>query len=119
MQKESRKNSPVIVYAVLHLSLILSSLSGVCSKMAGRQESTGGFLFWYGGVLVIMALYAVIWQQILKYLPLTQAYANKPVGLIWGMIWGRLFFGETITLKMILGSAVIFAGVLLVVTGDE
>ena len=33
-------------------------------------------------------------EQILKHLPLTVAYANKPVSLIWGMIWGTFIFGE-------------------------
>ena len=74
---------------------------------------------WYFAVLLIMAVYAVIWQQILKKLPLTVAYANKPVSLIWGMVWGTLIFKETITWNMILGAVIIFAGIYLVVTADE
>lgn len=41
----------------------------------------------YGGL-------CLVWQQILHYLPLTFAYANKGVSLVWGMIWGALFFQE-------------------------
>ena len=74
---------------------------------------------WYGGVLAVMAAYALIWQQILKRLPLTRAYAAKAAGLIWGMIWGRLFFGEAVTWRMLLGAAVIIAGIVVVVTEDE
>ena len=77
------------------------------------------FLFFYGLVLVIMFVYAIIWQQILKKIPLTIAHANKAVSLVWGMVWGSLLFHETITWKMILGSAVMFFGIYLVVTGDE
>ena len=66
-----------------------------------------------------MFVYALLWQQILKRMDLTTAYANKPVGLVWGMIWGVLLFKETISLKMILGAAVIFVGIFLVVTSDE
>ena len=107
---------------MLHVSLLFSSLSGVCSKMAsGFTENvfSVSFLFWFGMVFVIMFGYAVIWQQILKRMPLTVAYANKPVGLICGMIWGSLIFGERITWRMIAGAAVIFAGIYLVVTSDE
>ena len=118
MEDTKKKNVPVL-YTALHLSLLFSSLGGVCSKMAGRQTDRVGFLLWYGAVLMIMAVYAIVWQQILKHLPLTQAYSNKPVGLIWGMVWGRLFFGEAITARMILGALIIFAGVWLVVTDDE
>ncbi len=66
-----------------------------------------------------MGIYAIAWQQILKRLPLTVAYANKPVSLIWGMIWGSMLFREKITWNMILGAGIIFVGIYLVVTADE
>ena len=70
-------------------------------------------------VFVIMFGYAIIWQQILKRMPLTVAYANKPVTLIWGIIWGKLIFDEKITWSMILGACIIFAGIYLVTSGDK
>ena len=105
---------------MLHISLLFSSLSGVFSKMASRY--TGNifsieFIFWFGLVFVIMFGYAIIWQQILKRMPLTVAYANRPVTLIWGIIWGALIFGEKVTWNMIAGAAIIFAGIYLV-TGE-
>lgn len=105
---------------MLHISLLFSSLSGVCSKMASRYTDnifSVNFIFWFGLVFVIMFGYAIIWQQILKRMPLTVAYANKPVTLIWGIIWGALIFGEKITVNMLIGAAVIFAGIYLV-TGE-
>ena len=107
--KENGKQKTAGLFLVLHVSLLMSSLSGVCSKMAANQKSLIGFALWYGGVLLIMALH----------LPLTVAYANKPVSLIWGMIWGTFIFGEKITWNMILGALIIFGGIYLVVTADE
>lgn len=104
-------------YLLLHISLLFSSLSGVCSKMAsGYTERIFSlqFIFWFGLVFVIMFGYAVIWQQILKRMPLTVAYANRPVTLIWGIIWGALIFEEKITWNMIVGAVIIFAGIYLV-----
>lgn len=118
MKKISDKRNAGL-FVVLHISLLFSSLSGVCSKMAAAQTDLKGFAMWYFAVLLIMAAYAVIWQQILKKLPLTVAYANKPVSLVWGMVWGTLIFKEKITWNMILGAAIIFAGIYLVVTADE
>ena len=118
MKKYAEKKNAGL-FIVLHISLLFSSLSGVCSKMAAAQTDLKGFCMWYFAVLLIMAVYAVIWQQILKHLPLTVAYANKPVSLIWGMIWGTFIFGEKITWNMILGAAVIFFGIYLVVTSNE
>ena len=108
------------LFLLLHISLLCSSLSGVCSKMASRYTDnifSLQFIFWFGLVFVIMFGYAIIWQQILKRMPLTVAYANKPVTLIWGIIWGALIFGEKITVNMLIGAAVIFAGIYLV-TGE-
>lgn len=114
------KNFPWKLFLLLHISLLCSSLSGVCSKMAANQEFLSiSFFFYYGLVLVIMFGYAIAWQQILKRMPLTVAYANKPVSLIWGMVWGTLIFKEGITWKMILGAVIIFAGICLVVSEDE
>ncbi|MDO4647472.1 MAG: EamA family transporter [Eubacteriales bacterium] len=107
------------LFVLLHLCLLVSSVSGICSKMAATQEKLSGMILWYGGVLLIMGIYAIAWQQILKRLPLTVAYANKPVSLIWGMIWGSMLFREKITWNMILGAGIIFAGIYLVVTADE
>ena len=66
-----------------------------------------------------MFVYAVIWQQILRRMPLTVAYSNKPVTLVWGIIWGSLIFKEEISWNMVLGAAIIFAGIYLVVSSDE
>lgn len=111
-----------ILYLWLQGSLFLSSLSGVCSKMAAKHINemlSVSFMFWFGLVFVIMFAYAVIWQQILRRMPLTVAYSNKPVTLIWGIVWGRLIFGEKISWNMLLGAAIIFAGIYLVVKSDE
>ena len=108
-------------FLLLHISLLFSSLSGVCSKKASGSTDhifSLPFIFWFGLVFVIMFGYAIIWQQILKRMPLTVAYANRPVTLIWGIVWGALIFGERITWNMIAGAAVIFAGIYLV-TSDN
>lgn len=110
------------VFLMLHGSLLLSSLSGVCSKLASRHLDhifSLPFLFWLGLVFVIMFAYALIWQQILRRMPLTAAYSNKPVTLIWGIFWGSIIFGEEISWNMVLGAAIIFLGIYFVVSSDE
>ncbi len=119
MKSEEKRMRKYLLYLALHAGFFLSSLSGLCAKLAGRQEETWKFFAWYMADLALMGIYAVVWQQILKRLPLTVAYANKPVGLIWAMIWGSLIFQERITLKMLAGAAIIFAGIYLVVTDHE
>lgn len=121
MENKGKKiGSSVMTLIALHLALVLSSLSSVCSKMAAGQKFLSvRFLVYFGLVLVIMFLYAIVWQQILKRMPLTVAYANKPVTMVWGMIWGALIFKERITWNMILGAVIIFLGIYMVVSDHE
>ena len=89
------------LFLLLHISLLCSSLSGVCSKMASRYTDnifSLQFIFWFGLVFVIMFGYAIIWQRI---------------------IWGKLIFDEKVTWNMLLGACIIFAGIYFVTSGDR
>ena len=69
--------------------------------------------------MLILLLYAVVWQQILKRISLSTAYASRATGVIWGVVWGVIIFNEGITWNMILGTLVILLGLYLVVTSNE
>lgn len=106
-------------YLALHLLLMLFSLSTVCSKMAGRQAFLSfRFCLYYGLVIVLLGIYALVWQQIIKRLPLTTAYANKAVTVVWGILWGLLLFGEKLTPGKVIGAAVIVCGIILFAFAD-
>lgn len=107
-------------YIFLHILILILSFSGVLSKFAGQSQFLSPvFFLCYGGVLLILFLYAICWQQILKTIPLTVAYCNKSVSIVWGMILGAIFFGETISLQNIIGAFIVFVGVYLMVSADE
>lgn len=115
---EKKTNWKVII--CLHLLLFLYSMESVCSKMAAAQEMFSfKFFLFYGLVLFLLFFYALAWQRILKYMPLTVAYANKGITIVWGIFWGALLFQEAITLKTIIGGVIILAGIYLVVTNNE
>lgn len=102
------------LYALLHILLLVFSLAPVCNKMAGRQEFMGfPFLAFYGCSLFILAVYALFWQQIIKRMPLTVAYANKAITVVWGMVWGTVIFNEQISVQKMIGAAVIIGGIVL------
>ena len=118
--KSEKKKSKIIYFAALHIMLLVFSLGSVCSKIAaGKEVLSPGFFIFYGLVLFILFVYAIVWQQLLKGLNLVTAYANKAVTVIWGLVWGSLIFNETVTIKNIIGAAIIIFGVYLVVSGDE
>ena len=100
--------------------VIVFSFSGVFTKLAGQEPFLSGkFILLYGCALCLMGLYAIVWQQILRRIPLTTAYAARATGIAWSMVWGLLFFQEEIRWNMVLGAAVIMFGVYRVVTADE
>ena len=106
-------------FLILQLSLLIYSSSGICSKLAaGQRFLSAGFLFLYGGLICLLAVYAVLWQQVIKHLLLTTAYANKAITVVWGILFGILIFHETITLRQWIGGAVIITGVYLFVKAD-
>lgn len=107
-------------YLFLHASLLLYSFGSVLSKMAsGEKFLSFEFILYYGLFLMVLFVYALLWQQILKRFPLTVAFANKAITILWGIVWGYLIFGEALRWGMLLGSVIIVTGIYLVVSDDK
>ena len=95
--------------------VVLYTLSGVVGKFAARYIFLSkGFVFFYGLEILFLGVYALLWQQIIKYFDLSVAYANRAIALLWSMLWAVLIFGETITLKNFVGVVIVIAGTMLV-----
>lgn len=99
---------------MLHLLLMVYSISGILSKNAANVSFLSiEFCLLYAGILALLGLYAIGWQQILKRMALTTAFSNKAVTIVWGIIWGAFFFAEPITLPKVGGAILIVVGVVL------
>lgn len=108
------------IFLGLHILLMFYSISGVCSKMASKQGFLSlKFCMFYACIIGILGLYAICWQQIIKRLPLTTAFANKAITVVWGLIWGLVFFQETITVGKVLGAILVVTGVVLYAKADD
>jgi drug/metabolite transporter (DMT)-like permease len=92
----------------LQLSILILSLAGIFAKKASAVDFLSvEFLIYYGLIIFIMGVYAILWQQIIKRFELSVAYANKGSLIIWTFIWAVIFFQETITLNNILGAVLV------------
>ena len=99
---------------ILHLLFLIYSVGGIFSKLAsGYTFMSRAFVLYYTGAIIMLAVYAVGWQQMIKRFPLSAAYANKAVTVIWASIWGTVFFSEKITLGKAAGIILIIIGVIL------
>lgn len=112
------KKSRIFNYLFLHIALIIYSLTSVLSKSAADKTGVV-FVLLYGAVLCCLMLYAVLWQGVLKRFPLTTAFANKAIVIVWGILWGWLFFREEVTWNKLVGVAVIIVGILIVVREND
>ena len=110
---------PLKWFLILHVSVLLNSLSGVASKMAGRYPLLSmGFVFYYGLDLLLIFAFALVWQQVLAHMSLTFAITNRPIRVIYSLIWSVLIFREKVTPLMVVGVFVILTGVIIGVSKD-
>ena len=113
---------PAKDFLLLHITLLLYAVVSVLGKYAGVnlaiRETTLGIVFMALEFLAL-GVYAVLWQQTLKRMPLSFAYSNKGVCTLWSCLFGLLFFGESLTWGKAIGILVVLVGVWLVVSDHE
>lgn len=114
------KRSRLKVMLCLHIMLVLYSFSSILSKLAARQQFfSWNFCIYYALIILLLALYAIGWQQVIKRLPLSVAFANKAITIVWGIIWGFPFFDEKVTLGKLIGAVMVIIGIVLYAKEDE
>ena len=68
---------------------------------------------------MLLGFYAIGWQQIIKRMPLTAAFANKAVTVVWGIVWGCIFFNEAITPGKVAGAVLVIVGIVVYALADK
>lgn len=100
---------------LLQAVIVIYTMSQVMAKFTALQEifSFRFFLF-YGIEFLILGIYAVFWQQLIKKFDLSVAYANRAMALLWSMLWSVLIFHEGITIKKVLGVLLVILGTFII-----
>lgn len=115
-----KKSQNLLSFLFMHIAFLVYTLYPLLGKFATRYEMLSfQFVALYCVVFAILFLYAILWQQVLKRIPLTTAIANKSITIVWGMIFGLLLFSEGISLKMLIGAVLILSGILILSTEKE
>lgn len=97
--------------------VIIYTISSVMSKLASsNKESLIKFLFFFGMEFVLLGIYAILWQQMIKRFELSVAYANRSMSVLWSIVWAVIFFHDTITVKNIVGVILVIAGTIIINT---
>ena len=67
-------------FAILQLVVLIYTSSTVISKIAAQSAESGKgwtFLLLYGAEIGVLGIYALCWQQVIKRVELSVAYANR------------------------------------------
>lgn len=105
---------------ILQCVVIIYTISSLMSKKASASEGDiVKFIFWFGMEFVILGIYAVLWQQVIKRFELSVAYANRSMAVVWSMVWAVIFFHDTITVRNIIGVCLVVVGTIVVNTEES
>lgn len=105
---------------MLEIAFFIYSLSSMFSKNATyNNEQFIHIIIFYLLSVFMLGIYAIVWQQVLKRIDLSVAFANKGITIIWGMIWGAIIFKEKITLGMIIGAIIVIIGIIVMMCGNK
>ncbi|MBQ6416644.1 hypothetical protein [Butyrivibrio sp. AE2015] len=103
---------------LLQSAVVVYSLSTVAANLASKYEFLStGYLLFFGLEFIILAAYALIWQQMIKRFQLSVAYANKAMTLMWSMLWNFIIFSQGITPFKVVGVVLVVIGVVIMNTG--
>lgn len=104
----------------LQAVVVIYTISSVMAKTASmHKDNKLLFLLFFGMEFVMLGVYAILWQQMIKRFELSVAYANRAMAILWSMIWAVIFFHDQITVRNLLGVAIVIAGIMLINTDKE
>ncbi len=114
MGKIGKKTSWFTLF-ILQGIVLIYSLSTVMAKFAAETSflSIEFFLF-YGAEIFVLGIYAVLWQQVIKKVDLSVAYANRAMNLLWSIVWAIVIFKESVSIKNIIGVGIVSLGIFIV-----
>lgn len=102
---------------ILQAVVVIYTLSSVVAKLAtGKELFSFSFFLFYGLELLILGVYAILWQQMIKRFDLSIAYANRAMALLWSALWAVLLFREELSEKQIAGIVLVILGTVIVNT---
>lgn len=109
-QKISIKN-----ILILQAVVVVYTLSSVVAKFAtGKELFSFSFFLFYGLEIMILGIYAILWQQMIKRFDLSVAYANRAMAIVWSAVWAIVLFHDVLALKQIIGILFVVLGTVIV-----
>lgn len=97
---------------LLIIAFAVYASTGIFSKLASMQDFLSmDYCFFLGAIVLMLAIYAILWQIILKSTPLAQAFLFKSSTVIFALIFASFLFDEHVSLQNLVGASFIIAGI--------
>ena len=104
---------------LLQAIIIIYTISSIMAKFASAGETIEKVILFFGLDLLFLGIYAICWQQMIKIFPLSVAYANRAMALLWSAIWAKIIFGEHISVQQMIGIVLVIAGTMIINTDKQ
>lgn len=104
---------------LLQAIIIIYTISSIMAKFASGGETIERIILFFGLNLLFLGIYAICWQQMIKIFPLSVAYANRAMALLWSAVWAKIIFGENISGRQMLGIGLVIVGTLIINTEKQ
>ncbi|MBO4874517.1 MAG: EamA family transporter [Bacteroidales bacterium] len=111
--KDKRKWHYLMYFALIGVNFIYACTAIFTKSASQHQFLSFPYILWLGGAVAVMGVYALLWQQVIKRMPIAEAYMFKGTSLIFVLLLSALIFGEAITLSNIIGAVVIIVGIVI------
>ena len=100
---------------ILQAVVVVYTLSSVVAKFAtGKELFSFSFFLFYGLEIVILGVYAILWQQVIKRFDLSVAYANRAMAIVWSAVWAIVLFHDVLAIKQMIGIGFVVLGTVIV-----
>ena len=101
-------------YLCLFLIFLFGAFSGVFSKFASQYEAMSfPYMAFLTASVLVLGVYAILWQQIIKRMPVSDAYMLRGMTGFIGLALAYIIFSEPITMCNVIGTAVTIFGIVL------
>ena len=104
---------------LLQAIIVIYTISSIMAKFASAGETLEKVVLFFGLDLLFLGIYAICWQQMIKIFPLSVAYANRAMALLWSAVWAKIIFGEHISVQQMIGIALVIVGTMVINTDKE
>lgn len=116
---DNNKQHPISIANSLFLCAVVAvySLSGLFTKKASLYDFLSiPYLSCLFGLFFVFGLYAVLWQMVLKRIPLSRAYLFRSLTVVYGLGLAYFVFHEDITAMNLVGAFVVLCGLVILLS---